>query len=111
MKRMLVLFVMLVLIPGLLVFPADVVKKSTNVTTVKGTLRNMMDCSMSDLNTLFILWVMKPVMNLENPRKIKMHNTAPDTAIVEPTLNPRTPKDVTNIVDFGAMSLNINGAS
>jgi len=110
MKRMLVLFVMLVLIPGLLVFPADVVKKSTNVTTVKGTLRNMMDANMPSLDQLSTPRRMKPIMNLENPRKIVMHSTTPDTTIVEPALNPKTPKDVTVVAGFGAMSLSANGA-
>ncbi|MCX6580267.1 MAG: hypothetical protein NT166_08785 [Candidatus Aminicenantes bacterium] len=110
MKRMLVLFVMLVLIPGLLVFPADVVKKSTNVTTVKGTVRNMMDANMPSLDQLSTPRRMRPVMNFESPRKIKMHSTEPDSTIVEPTLNPKTPKDVTVVAGFAGMNLTSNGA-
>ncbi|HLP58341.1 MAG TPA: hypothetical protein VK186_05900 [Candidatus Deferrimicrobium sp.] len=110
MKRMLMLFVVLMLLPGLVAFSADTVKKSTKVTTVKGTLRNMMDANMPSLDQLSTPRQMKPVLNLENPRKITQNSTVADTAIESPSLNPRTVKDVTAVTGFAAMTLTANGA-
>lgn len=111
MKRMLVFVLMLALIPGLVLLAGDNSKKSTKVTTVKGSLRNMMDANIPDLDKLSTPRKMRPVTNFESPRKIAKQSAVPDSVISRPpTLIDRTQKDVTGVWGFETMNLTSNGA-
>lgn len=117
-KKILLAMTILLVIPGLLLLPADekitkktVVKKGAEVFKMKGTLRNWSDCKKITFGQ-DVPRRKRPVLNFEDPRKIKKSPTAIDP-VAQTDFGPlkrHTIKAVEDLFHFEAMNLNDNGA-
>jgi hypothetical protein len=110
-KRILVVMLMVILVPAL-VFSADTpkVKKGAEMMTVSGKTRSWKDMKKISADEMFSSRKMKPVMNFQNPKKIKKVNTKKDPVVQEGSLDQQSLAMPSTITDFNGMNLSSNGA-
>jgi hypothetical protein len=119
--KILVVLVVTLLLPGLVILGAtdqskDVkIKKGAEVVTVSGTLVNWSDLPKISFDRFNKNAKMKPVMNMENPRKLvgkcDVNDPVAQTSFTGPNGLTRDSKTLgTPIVSFSAMNQSSNGA-
>jgi hypothetical protein len=117
MKKSLVFFVVMMILPGLLLLPGEnpqkkpKVIKGAKVVTVTGGTRSWKDADKTPLNRRLVPRRLKPVLNFENPRKLKKIGTAPDPVVQTSNgLKREALAMVEPIMNFEGMNFSQHGA-
>jgi PKD repeat protein len=113
-KTFLVLILAIALIPAVSVFAAGnndkpVLKKGAKAFSVKGQLVKWSDVKKISMEEMMSTRKLKPVLNMENPRKIKKAPSA-DPVVQRKALGRDMLALAGPLIDFAGMSLSANGA-
>jgi Purple acid Phosphatase, N-terminal domain len=110
-RKVFVLLLVITLIPAI-AFSAKQpkVKKGAELMSVTGVTVSWKDMKKISAEEIFASKKLKPVMNFENPRKIKKTSTAVDPVVQVDGLEKGIMAMSSPLIDFAGMNLNANGA-
>ena len=115
MKRFLMFLIVLVVVPGLVLFSAEKpkIKKGADVTTVKGFSRSWQDVNKTTLDKRQGPRKMKTILNFQNPRQIVKKSQTADPVVqtaVSGDLKREGLLMPTPLLQFAGMNFSQNGA-
>jgi hypothetical protein len=108
-KKFVIFLLAVSLVPGLLL-SAPKVKKGAEEITVQGRLIHWKDTVKLSMSEMMANQTRKPIMNFENPRKIKKKTSAADPVVQTEGFNRGSLAMSSPDIDFAGMTLSANGA-